>query len=116
MVEGAVAELLVGVKRDPSFGPVVVVGAGGALVELIADVQPVLLPASRAEVEEALAALRVWPAVVASGDVAAVVDAVLAVAGFAYEHRARIAELDVNPLLVLPPGQGCVAGDALLGW
>jgi acetyl-CoA synthetase len=116
MVEGTVAELLLGVKRDPTFGPVLVVGAGGGLVEVLRDARPVLLPASRDELAEALRALRIWPLVAARGDVPAVLAAGEAAARFAYEHRDRIAELDVNPLLVLPPGRGVVAADALLAW
>jgi acyl-CoA synthetase (NDP forming) len=107
MVDGAVAELLVGIKRDPAFGPVVVVGAGGGLVELIGDARPLLAPVTRAAVEAALRSLRTWPRI-ARGDVAAAVDAVLAIAGLAPD----VAELDVNPLLVLDVG--CVAADALI--
>ena len=44
MVDDAVAELLVGIHRDPQFGPTLLVGAGGVLVELLADVQTLLLP------------------------------------------------------------------------
>jgi acetyl-CoA synthetase len=116
MVEGTVAELLVGVKRDPSFGPVLVVGAGGGLVEVLRDARPVLLPASRAEIEEALRSLRVWPLVAARGDVAAVIDATVAIATLVHDQRDRIAGLDVNPLLVLPAGEGVVVADALLVW
>ena len=107
MVGGAVAELLVGIKRDPVFGPVVVVGAGGGLVELIGDARPLLAPVTRPAVEAALRSLRTWPRI-ARGDVAAAVDAVLAIAGLAPD----VVELDVNPLLVLDVG--CVAADALV--
>ena len=107
MVEGAVAELLVGIKRDPVFGSIVVVGAGGGLVELIDDARPLLAPVTRPAVEAALRSLRLWPRI-ARGDAAAVVDAVLAIAALAPD----VAELDVNPLLVLDVG--CVAADALV--
>ncbi len=107
MVGGAVAEILVGIKRDPVFGPVVVVGAGGGLVELIDDARPLLQPITRRTVEEALRGLRTWPRI-ARGDAAAAVDAVLQIAGLAHD----VVELDVNPLLVLEVG--CVAADALV--
>ena len=107
MVQGALAELLVGVKRDPAFGPVVVVGAGGGLVELIGDARPLFLPVTRDDVEAALRQLKLWPRI-ARGDVAAVVRAVLAIAGLAPD----VAELDVNPLFVLE--RGCIAADALV--
>jgi acyl-CoA synthetase (NDP forming) len=107
MVQGAVAELLVGVKRDPAFGPVVVVGAGGGLVELIGDARALLPPVTRDDVEAALRQLKLWPRI-ARGDVEAVVRAVLAIAALADE----VAELDVNPLFVMR--HGCVAADALV--
>jgi acetyl-CoA synthetase len=107
MVQGAHAELLVGVKRDPAFGPVVVVGAGGGLVELIGDAQALFLPVTADDVETALRRLRLWPRI-ARGDVAAAVRAVLAVARLAPD----VAELDLNPLFVL--SDGAVAADALV--
>jgi acetate---CoA ligase (ADP-forming) len=99
--------VLVGVKCDPAFGPVVVVGAGGGLVELIGDARPLLPPVTSGDVADALRQLRLWPRI-ARGDVAAVVAAVLAIAGLASD----VAELDVNPLFVLE--DGCVAADALV--
>ncbi len=121
MVTGAVAELIVGVKRDPGFGLALVLGSGGVLVELMRDSTTLLLPTDRRAVERALASLtgahllsgfRGRP----KGDLAAAVDAVLAVAAFAEAHRERLVELDVNPLLVLPEGEGkgAVAVDALI--
>lgn len=118
-VGSPVAELIVGVRRDELFGLVLVVGAGGILVEMVEDAATLLLPTSRAIVERAIRGLRVAKLLDGyrgkpAGDVAAAVDAVMAVAAFAEAHRGRLVELDVNPLLVLPEGQGALAVDALV--
>jgi hypothetical protein len=123
MVPGAVAELIVGVKRDPAFGLALVLGSGGVLVELLRDSATLLLPTDRRSVERALSTLKGAPLLHGfrgrpRGDVEALVDAVMAVADFAEAHRESLIELDVNPLLVLPEGQcphgGAVAVDALI--
>jgi acyl-CoA synthetase (NDP forming) len=118
MVTGAVAELIIGLKSDPQFGPALVVGAGGVLTELLKDTVTLLLPTSRAEVERALKSLKVWKLIEGfrgkSGDQDGVVKAIEAIAAFAKANAAKIEEVDVNPLLVLPPGQGAVAVDALI--
>jgi acyl-CoA synthetase (NDP forming) len=118
-VTNAVAELIIGVKRDPSFGLVLVIGAGGILVEMVKDAASLLLPTDRAAVERAIRGLKMAKLLGGyrgkpAGDVESVVDAVMAIAGFAEAHRDRLLELDVNPLLVLPRGQGAVAVDALI--
>jgi acyl-CoA synthetase (NDP forming) len=118
-VLGAVAELLIGVKRDPAFGQVLVVGAGGVLVEMVQDSATLLLPTDRPSVEKAIRGLKIARLLSGyrgkpAGDVDAVIDAVLAVSRFAEDNYDRLAELDVNPLLVLPRGRGAVAADALI--
>ena len=111
-VDEAVAELIVGVKRDPAFGPVLVLGSGGGDVELIDDAVPLLLPVSAAAVERALARLRCHGRLVEGGaDLGSLVDTVLRIAALVERHRAGLVELDVNPLLALR--EGCVAVDAL---
>ncbi|WP_149561726.1 acetate--CoA ligase family protein [Streptomyces cacaoi] len=117
MVPGAVAELVVGVRHDPRFGRALTLGSGGVLVELVRDTATLLLPASRAEIEETLGSLRAWPVLRGfragpAGDVAAAVEAVSAVA--AYAQREDVTEVEVNPLLVLPEGHGAVAVDAVV--
>jgi acyl-CoA synthetase (NDP forming) len=119
MIEGAVAELIVGVHADAQFGPTLLIGSGGILVELVGDAANLLLPVDRASVEVALMSLKVARLLrgfrgKGAGDVAATVDAILAIAAFAEAHWSRLLELDVNPLIVLPQGQGIVAVDALL--
>ncbi len=119
MVDAPVAELIVGIKRDPLFGLVLVVGAGGVLVELMQDAQRLLLPVSAAEIEEALRRLKAFPLLDGfrgrpRGDVEAAVRAILAVATFAKENRETLYEVDVNPLMVLAEGAGAVAADALI--
>jgi acetyl-CoA synthetase len=78
----------------------------------------VLLPTSRAEIERALDRLAVSRMIAGfrgkAGDREGVIAAIEAVARFADAHRAWIEELDVNPLMVLPPGKGAVAVDALI--
>ena len=118
MVTGAVAELIIGLKSDPQFGLALVVGAGGILTELLKDSATLILPTSRSEIERALKSLKVWTLIEGfrnkSGDQERVIRAVEAIAAFAEAHRGLIEELDVNPLLVLPKGQGAVAVDALI--
>ncbi|WP_263248698.1 acetate--CoA ligase family protein [Saccharopolyspora rosea] len=115
MVDGAVAELIVGVRRDPRFGLALTIGAGGVLVELVRDAVTLLLPVQRAQIRAALAELRIWPLLAGfrgrSADVDAVVAAIAAIADYARDHD-RLVELDVNPLLALP--RGAVAADVLV--
>lgn len=114
-----VAELIVGVRRDEAFGLALVVGAGGILVEMVADSATLLLPTERAELRRAIEGLKVARLLRGyrgrpPGDLEALLDAIMSVARFAEAERDRLVELDVNPLLVLPQGQGVLAVDALV--
>jgi len=119
MVADGVAELIVGIDRDAQFGPYLVVGFGGVLVELINDSHTLLLPTDRTQVLTALQSLKTAPMLTGyrglpRADLDAAVDAILAVADFAAAHADRILELDVNPLIVRPEGMGAIAADALV--
>ena len=119
MATQVVAEIIVGVQRDAQFGLSLTLGAGGILVELLQDVQTLLFPVTRADVQSALRGLKAWPLLAgfrgkAAGDVEALVDAVLAIATYAQANAHRLLELDVNPVLVMPEGQGVLAVDALI--
>ena len=118
-VGGGVAEIIAGVRYDPTFGHALLVGAGGVLVELIEDRRTLLLPTTRAAIESAVDSLRVSKLLRAfrgrpTGDRAALVDALEALARLAWQERERLYEIDVNPLLVLGEGEGVVAVDALV--
>lgn len=117
MISAPVAELLVGIQQDAAFGPVMVIGTGGTLVELLHDTVTVLLPVGRDDIEAAVSGLRVSTLLdgyrgAAPADRKALVDAICALATFAVDNRAAVAELDVNPLVALE--QGVVAADVLL--
>jgi hypothetical protein len=116
MITGAVAELIVGVTRDPQFGLGLVIGAGGILTELLQDSRTLLLPTNRNEIEIALKSLKVWKLITGyrgkSGDADATIAAIESIARFAEAHADTLEELDVNPLLVLP--KGAIAVDALV--
>jgi acyl-CoA synthetase (NDP forming) len=119
MVDGVVAELIVGVARDEQLGPHVIVGGGGVLVELMRDSRPLLLPVTREQVLASLSSLRCAPLLrgfrgAPPADLEAAADVVLAVAVFAEQHHPPVIEVDINPLLVLASGHGAVAADALI--
>ncbi|WP_374380670.1 acetate--CoA ligase family protein [Dongia sp.] len=119
MVGDVVAEMLVGVKVDPHFGPVMVIGSGGIYVEILKDAARLLLPAAKGEIERAIRSLKMLPLLDGfrgrpKGDLPALVAAIEAIAAYAETHCATLAELDINPLLVLPQGRGVVAVDALI--
>lgn len=97
-----IAELLVGVRRDPSFGPVLTVGAGGTRVELLADTAVRVLPVSPREIRTMLGELRMAP--VLRGyrgrppvHRRALVDLILGLSRFAIDHP-EISELELNPV------------------
>ncbi|MDQ3481592.1 MAG: acetate--CoA ligase family protein, partial [Actinomycetota bacterium] len=116
MVDGALVELIVGVHRDFQFGLTMTIGAGGVLVELIKDTVTLLLPATAADIRNALSLLRIWPLLDGfrgrSADVDSVIDAVSSIIDYVRQHADRLLELEVNPLLVLP--DRVVAADALI--
>lgn len=117
MVGDVVAELIVGIQRDPQFGLALVIGAGGILVELVEDAAMLLLPTTAEEVEAAIRRLKIAKLLAgyrgkAAADIPALVKSVMAIAAFAEANRANLLELDVNPLMVR--ADGAVAVDALV--
>ncbi|KPA91145.1 acyl-CoA synthetase (NDP forming) [Pseudomonas asplenii] len=117
MAAPPLAELIVGVKREPGFGLALVIGAGGILVELLKDSRSLLLPTTDQAIEQALLGLRCAPLL--SGfrggpavPLPALVAAIRAVADYACENAGQLLELDVNPLLV--NAEGALAVDALI--
>lgn len=119
MVTGGVAELIVGLTRDPVFGSVMTVGTGGVLVELLKDSATLLLPATRGEIEVALRSLRMFPLLDgyrgrAKADLDAAIATIEKIARFAMAHAGGIEELDINPVIVCAEGKGAWIADALL--
>ena len=118
MIDGGV-ETILGVKRDPAFGPVVVFGLGGVFVEVLQDVTRRIAPFGVAEAHEMIREVKGYPLLegVRGGDVAdldALAEALSRLSVFAYENRDRVDSIDINPFLVLPKGQSAVAVDALI--
>jgi acetate---CoA ligase (ADP-forming) len=112
-------EMILGVKRDPLFGPVVLCGFGGILVELLKDVAVGIPPLSREQARDMLARLRGFPILGGvrgkpAADIDALCDAIVSLSRLAVALDNQLAGLDVNPLIVLPKGQGVVAVDALV--
>jgi acyl-CoA synthetase (NDP forming) len=119
MIEGAVAELVVGVGRVPGLGLLMTVGIGGTLVELTDDRTSLLLPVDEAEIHGALLSLRLAPLLTGyrgrpPADLDATVAAAVAVQRFALAHADRLVEVEINPLIVCRAREGAYAVDALL--
>ena len=115
-VEGGV-EMIVGVTRDPVYGPAVLVGTGGVFAEILKDVAVRPLPLDRRDAEEMVTSLRGYALLrgargQARADVKALVDVVLSVARLAAACGDRLAELDLNPVVVRQ--RGAVAVDSLV--
>ncbi len=112
-------EVIVGVNYDAQLGPVLLYGMGGVLVEVMRDVALRVCPVSRLDAEEMVAQVRGSQMLRGfrggpKADVAALVDTLVRVSGFAVHLEGKIAELDINPLAVMPEGEGVKALDALI--
>jgi len=112
-------ELALGAFTDPVFGPCVMVALGGIFLEVMRDT--VFAPAPVSEDEARAMILRLKAAAVLQGargrppaDIAAAAHALAALSRFIADNADRYAEIDVNPLIVRPDGQGAVAVDAVL--
>jgi acetyltransferase len=120
MVRGG-RELIAGMTQDPQFGPAVAVGLGGVFVETLKDVALGVPPLNRRDVDGMLSRLRGRAILDGSGargagpaDVEAVVDTLLRFSQLCIDLRDEVAEIDINPLLALPRGQGVRVVDCLI--
>jgi acetyltransferase len=112
-------ETIVGVVNDPVFGPVVAFGLGGVLVEALNDVSYRVAPFGPEEARTMIGELKARAVFDGTRggparDLEALAAALVQVSVLAWRLRDRLAELDINPLLVRPRGQGVVAADALI--
>jgi len=118
MAQGG-TELILGTKKDPVFGPVVMVGLGGIFAELMRDMALQVAPVTEEEATAMLRSLKAFALLDGArgrpkADVAAAARAVAKLSQFAAKHADSVAEIDVNPLVVLDAGHGAFALDALL--
>ncbi|EJB06547.1 acyl-CoA synthetase (NDP forming) [Rhizobium leguminosarum bv. trifolii WSM597] len=119
MIDPPVSELIIGAVRDPVFGLSLTLGAGGIFVELIEDSIILPLPTTKSEIRTAISRLRQAKLIYGyrgrpKGDLDAAVAAIAAAADYVVKNAACLEELDINPLMVLPEGQGVAAVDALI--
>ncbi len=117
MITGTVAELLVGVTRDPAHGFVLTLGAGGVLTEMLRDTVSLLLPVQAADIETALSTLNCAPLLSGyrgkpAANMISIIEAVLAVQSYVLANAETLSEVEINPLLCTP--DRAVAVDALI--
>lgn len=118
MIGGGV-EVIAGISKDPSLGPVVMFGLGGVLVEVLKDVTFRAVPFDAGEARRMIAettAGKVLQGVRGAGraDIDALADTLAALSRFAAANEDRVAGVDINPLKVMPEGEGVAALDALV--
>jgi len=119
MADKPVAEVILGITRDPQFGPAVIYGTGGVLVEILKDSAIGIPPLSREEALRMIESTRGYRLLTGfrgaeKGDVEALADALVKVGEIAADGGDKLAGLDINPLLVYPEGKGVLAVDALV--
>ncbi len=119
MVTGGVVETILGVANDPMFGPVVMFGLGGVLVEALGDVSLRVAPFDEAEAHRMIREIRTFKVLegmrgAPSSDIDAIARALAALSRFAAAHRDQIVTMEANPFLVRPQGEGAVALDAVV--
>jgi hypothetical protein len=111
--------MILGVKRDPLFGPVILCGFGGILVELLKDIAIGIPPLSSEQALKMIHRLRGVPILGGvrgkpPADVDALCGALVGLSRLASALADQLGGLDINPLIVLPKGSGVVAVDALV--
>lgn len=115
MITGS-EEVILGIKRDPSFGPVLMFGLGGIFVEVFRDISFGVPPLSYEEARNMIEKTRAYKILKGTRgrsprDIDKIIDALIRLGQLAIDYP-QIKELDINPLFVLDEGQGSVIGDA----
>ncbi|MGC1494904.1 MAG: acetate--CoA ligase family protein [Sulfitobacter sp.] len=117
MITNAIAELLIGVVRDPAHGFVLTIAAGGTLTEILKDSASLLIPASSQAIEQALSSLKIAPLLngyrgAPPADKPAILDAIQAIQNYTIANATGLSEIEINPLICTPTN--AIAADALL--
>jgi acetyltransferase len=111
-------EVIIGMVRDPQFGPVITFGLGGIFVEIMKDVTQRIAPLTEAQVTKMISSIRAFP--ILSGargrkpaDIKSLKNVIYRVAQISLDFP-EISELEINPVMVADEGKGCGAVDALV--
>ncbi len=118
MVSGGI-ETIVGMKRDPVFGAAIMFGLGGIFVEIFHDTSLRVAPFSVATAHEMIREIKSYPLLAGArgrpvADIEALAGALSRLSVFASEQGGGFGSIEINPLIVLPKGQGVIAVDALV--
>ena len=119
MITDTIAELIIGIKIDDQFGPIIVIGAGGIYTELFRDTVTLLTPVNRNQVLAAINNLKISKIIKGyrgndEGDMQELVNTIIKISQFAEKNVNKITEVDINPLIVRKKGKGVIAVDALI--
>ncbi|WP_407355610.1 acetate--CoA ligase family protein [Methanolobus sp. WCC5] len=114
MISGG-KEVIIGMDRDPQFGPLLMFGLGGTYVEFLKDVSFAVAPVTGAEAKHMVSSIKTYPLIAGvRGEVASDIDSIirtlLKVSQLVTDFP-EILEFEINPLMVMSEGQGCVAMD-----
>ncbi|WP_246234631.1 acetate--CoA ligase family protein [Bacillus aquiflavi] len=114
-------EMFIGIKHDPTFGPIVACGFGGVFIEVLKDISLRKAPFGKETALEMIKSLKGYPILTGTrgrdpADINAFAEALSHVANFAYRQGALLKELDINPVVVLKEGKGIVALDGIISW
>lgn len=114
MISGG-KEVIIGMNRDPQFGPLLMFGLGGTYVEFLKDVSFAVAPISIEEAKHMVSSIKTYPLIAGvrgetPADINSVIDALMRVSQLVTDFP-EILEFEINPLMVMQDGQGCVAMD-----
>ncbi|PWC30289.1 acyl-CoA synthetase [Pseudoroseomonas aestuarii] len=112
-------ECILGVHRDPVFGPVAMFGLGGIFVEILKDVSFRRCPFGEAEAERMIRSIKGAPLLLGArgrppADIPALARMLSRLSAFAHQAGPRLSGIDLNPVFAMPAGQGAFAADAVI--